>query len=50
LLGLALRRALDEGDRQALAPAATFEDGLAQQRVLVAARRSHAAGGRWENV
>jgi predicted dehydrogenase len=50
LLGVALRRALDEGDRHALAPAATFEDGLAQQRVLDAARRSHAAGGRWENV
>ncbi len=49
-LGLALRRAIDDGDRSALAPAATFEDGLAQQRVLDAARRSHAAGGRWEEV
>src|SRR5205823_740904 len=48
LLGLALRRALDDGDRSALAHAATFEDGLAQQRVLDAARRSHGAGGRWE--
>ena len=37
-LGIALRRALDDGDRSALAPAATFEDGLAQQRVLDAAR------------
>src|SRR5712691_2077730 len=34
LLGLALRRALDDGDRQALASAARFIDGLAQQRVL----------------
>jgi predicted dehydrogenase len=49
-LGIALRRALDEGDRSALAPAATFEDGLAQQRVLDAARRSHRAGGGWEKV
>jgi len=38
LLGVALRRAIDDGDRSALAPAATFEDGLAQQRVLDAAR------------
>ena len=37
LLGRALRSALDEGDRDALAPAATFADGLAQQRVLDAA-------------
>ena len=49
-LGLALRRAVDDGDREALAPAATFVDGLAQQRVLDAARRSHGAGGRWEDV
>lgn len=49
-LGKALRAALDEGDRTALAPAATFDDGLAQQRVLDAARRSHAHGGRWERV
>lgn len=47
-LGFAIRRALDEGDAAALAPAATFQDGLAQQRVLDAARRSSAAGGRWE--
>jgi predicted dehydrogenase len=44
-LGRALRAALDEGDRNALAPAATFEDGLMQQRVLDAARRSSAEGG-----
>jgi predicted dehydrogenase len=49
-LGEALRRALDEGDPGALASAATFADGLAQQRVLDAARRSHAGGGRWEAV
>lgn len=47
LLGKALRAAL-EGDRDALALAATFEDGLAQQRVLDAARRSNDNGGRWE--
>jgi predicted dehydrogenase len=44
-LGRALRVALDEGDRTALAPAATFEDGLMQQRVLDAARRSASDGG-----
>jgi predicted dehydrogenase len=49
-LGCALRVALDHGDRSALAPAATFEDGLAQQRVLDAARRSAAQEGRWEGV
>jgi predicted dehydrogenase len=49
-LGRALREALDEGDRAALSPAATFEDGVAQQRVLDAARRSHANGGCWEKV
>jgi predicted dehydrogenase len=47
LLGTALKRALDDGDRNALAPAATFVDGLMQQRVLDAARR---AGGGWEKV
>ena len=50
LLGVALKRAIDDGDRAALAPAATFSDGLAQQRVLDAARRSHGAGGRWQAV
>lgn len=44
-LARALRAAL-EGDRDALAPAATFADGLAQQRVLDAARAS-ARGGGW---
>lgn len=39
-LGRALRAALDDGRRDALAPAATFEDGLMQQRILDAARRS----------
>jgi predicted dehydrogenase len=48
-LGHALRKALDDGDRSALAPGATFEDGLMQQRVLDAARRSSAAGG-WVTV
>ena len=49
-LGLALKRALDESDRDALAPAATFSDGLSQQRVLDAARRSHAEAGQWVPV
>lgn len=49
-LGVALRRALDEGDRSALAPAATFEDGLMQQRALDAGRRSEVNRGRWEGV
>lgn len=48
-LGRALRAAIDDGDREALAPAATFEDGLMQQRVLDAARRSSANGG-WAAV
>ena len=43
-LGRALRAALDDGDRSALGPAATFEDGLMQQRVLDAARRSSSDG------
>ena len=49
-LGRALRAAIDDGDRNALAPAATFADGLMQQRVLDAARRSHGAGGGWEAI
>ena len=44
-LGRALRAALDEGDMDALSPAATFEDGLMQQRVLDAARKSSSDGG-----
>ncbi|HVR43893.1 MAG TPA: Gfo/Idh/MocA family oxidoreductase [Thermoanaerobaculia bacterium] len=47
-LGEALRNFLDEGDREALAPAATFLDGLRQQQVLDAARASHRNGGAWE--
>jgi predicted dehydrogenase len=46
-LGRALRSALIDGDREALAPAATFADGLAQQRVLDAARHSQERDGRW---
>ena len=48
-LGRALRAAIDDGDRSALAPAATFEDGLMQQRVLDAARKSASEGG-WIEV
>ncbi|HYO77532.1 MAG TPA: Gfo/Idh/MocA family oxidoreductase, partial [Thermoanaerobaculia bacterium] len=48
-LGHALREALDDGNGDALAPAATFEDGLMQQRVLDAARKS-ASGGGWVRV
>lgn len=50
LLGDALRAALDDRDRDALAPAATFEDGLAQQRVLDAARKSARSNGGWVEV
>jgi len=46
-LAHALKAALVDGDRSALAPAATFEDGLVQQRVLDAARKSSARGGGW---
>ncbi|MGA7615896.1 MAG: Gfo/Idh/MocA family oxidoreductase [Thermoanaerobaculia bacterium] len=49
-LGRALKRAIDEDDRHALSFAATFYDGLAQQRVLDAARRSHEHGGHWVEV
>ena len=45
-LGRALRSALDDGDFSALAPAATFEDGLEQQRIIDAARRSSSTGTR----
>lgn len=48
-LGHALRAALDQRDRHALSPAATFHDGLMQQRVLDAARKSAAVGG-WTEV
>lgn len=50
LLGRALRAALDEGDRSALSNAATFDDGLAHQRVLDAARASSAREGCWVAV
>lgn len=43
-LGRALRAALDEGRSDELAPAATFEDGLMQQRVLDGARKSAQEG------
>ena len=49
-LGLALKRALDDGDRSALADAATFADGLVVQRVLDASRASNARGGGWVPV
>jgi len=49
-LGLALRGALDNGDRSALTNAATFDDGLAHQRVLDAARASSAREGCWVMV
>ncbi len=49
-LARALRAALDDGDRAALAPAASFDDGLMQQRVLDAARRSSSQGGGWTRV
>jgi len=49
-LGRALVRSIDQGEQDALAPAATFHDGLEQQRVLDAARKSDANAGRWEKV
>lgn len=49
-LGRALAAALDRGEREALAPAATFRDGLAQQRALDAGRRSSENGSRREAV
>lgn len=45
----ALRAAIDDGNRDALAPAASFQDGLMQQRVLDAARASASSGG-WVTV
>jgi predicted dehydrogenase len=50
LLGRALRAAIDDGDRSALADAATFDDGLAQQRVLDAARESSRNNGIWTTL
>jgi predicted dehydrogenase len=49
-LGRALKTALDDGDRTALANAATFEDGLIQQSVLDAARKSSRTKGVWTTV
>jgi len=49
-LGRALRSALDDGDRAAIANAATFEDGLKQQRVLDAAQKSSRNKGVWTTV
>jgi predicted dehydrogenase len=49
-LGRALKSAIDDGDRTALANAATFEDGLMQQRVLDAARTSNSRGGCWITI
>lgn len=49
-LGRALREALDEGKSEALAFAATFDDGHRQQQVLDAPRRSSAQDGSWESV
>lgn len=48
-LGRALRAWFD-GDREALTPAATFADGLRQQQVLDAAKRSDREGGCWVEV
>lgn len=48
-LGRALRAALDDGDLDALAPGATFTDGLAQQRILDAAREA-SRKGQWVEV
>lgn len=50
LLGQALRAAIDDGNRAALSPAATFDDGLQQQKVLDAAKASAAAGEKWTPV
>jgi len=49
-LGRALRSAIETGDRSTIANAATFADGLAQQRVLDAGRASNASGGAWIDV
>jgi predicted dehydrogenase len=48
-LGRALRAALDDDDLDATTPAATFADGVAQQRVLDAARES-SRKGQWVEV
>lgn len=48
-LGRALRAAIDDGDLSALKPAASFADGLAQQRILDAAREA-SRKGQWVEV
>lgn len=50
LFGRALRAALDDNHRAELNPAATFDDGLAQQKVLDAARQSANQNGVWVKV
>lgn len=50
LLARAIAEAERSGDATPLAPAATFEDGLRQQRVLDAGRESSRAGGVWISV
>lgn len=50
LFARALRSALDDNHREELAPAATFEDGLAQQKVLDAARQSANQNGGWVRI
>ena len=47
---LALKSAIEDDDKNALAIAATFDDGLAQQRVLDAARESSAKNGCWIDI
>ena len=46
-LARAIREALDDGVRDALAPAATFVDGWRNQRVLDAGRKSASSDGAW---
>jgi predicted dehydrogenase len=48
-LGEALKQAL-QGDATALEQAATFADGHRVQRLMDAARQSHAAGGCWVGI
>ncbi|HET7706995.1 MAG TPA: Gfo/Idh/MocA family oxidoreductase [Thermoanaerobaculia bacterium] len=50
LFGRALRAALDDNHRAELLPAATFDDGLAQQKVLDAARQSAHQNGVWVKI
>lgn len=50
LIARALAAALQRQDAEALKPAATFADGLAQQLVLDAVRESARGGGVWTEV